>query len=56
MNQSFQETIQSFQPDIIFSMNISDDFDKKILKNIRENPNIQSFCWMSDDQWRFKDL
>ncbi len=44
------------KPNIIFSMNISNDFNKKTLLNIKNNKNIQSICWMSDDQWRFNTL
>jgi spore maturation protein CgeB len=53
MNEQFLKEVKNCKPDVIFSVPYTDQFDEKILREIKKI-NGKSIAWMCDDKWRWE--
>lgn len=53
MNEMLLETVRREKPDLCFFMIFTDEIKKETIKEITENSGAITYCWFSDDQWRF---
>jgi len=50
-NQELLETVKREKPDLLFVFMVSDEFDPRVLDEIRRHTT--SVAWFADDNWRF---
>ncbi len=50
-NEELLETVKKEKPDLVFAFMLSDEFDPKVLQEIKKITT--SLAWFADDSWRF---
>jgi len=56
MNEMFMKEIEKEDPDLIFFLLFTEQFEKKIVKKISEESRAITFNWFADDHWRFDNF
>lgn len=54
MNNRLLEVARAENPDLMFTVLFSDEFDQPVLRELTEGIGIETISWFCDDHWRFE--
>ena len=53
MNQELLRVVESVKPDLCFFVLYTEEFYPETVRQITEESGTKTFCWFTDDHWRF---